>query len=117
MITNNQTVRVSDSGSASQVAQQVKSKLGTVVLVNNGSVTVTGEALNLTSDGSFAAAASSFGPKAPAGYFVSLSDGTEAAVSQISVDPATQLAFFKADLSSMPLPNFWAITANVTAWR
>ncbi|MDR3642132.1 MAG: S1C family serine protease [Candidatus Doudnabacteria bacterium] len=105
VINNNQTVRVSDSGDAGQLVRQVNPKLATVVLVNNGSVTVAGAAANLTSDGGFVAATSSFGAKAPAGYFVVLSDGTEAPITQIALDPATSLAFFKADLSGVPVQN------------
>jgi S1-C subfamily serine protease len=114
VITNNQTVRISDSGDTGQIAQQVKSKLASVVLVSNGSASVAGVAVNLTSDGSFVTAAVSFNLKAPNGYFVALNDGTQAPISQITLDPATSLAFFKADLNGVPVQNL-GNSANVLA--
>ena len=105
VINNNQTVRVSDTGDAGQIAGQLKSKLSSVALVSNGTVTLAGSAVNLTSDGSFVTAASTFNSKIASGYFVVLSDGTNAQVSQITVDPATSLAFFKASLNQVPVQN------------
>jgi S1-C subfamily serine protease len=114
VITNNQTVRISDSGDAGQIAQQVKSKLASVVLVSNGFTTVAGSAVNLTSDGSFVTAEASFNPKISSGYFVVLDDGTQAPISQIAADPATSLAFFKVNLNGVPVQNL-GNSANVLA--
>src|SRR5476649_2835008 len=53
VINNHETFRVSDSGDAVAAANDIKSKLSSVVLVNGSNLTYLGTALNLTSDGSF----------------------------------------------------------------
>ena len=105
VINNTQTVRVTDNGDAGQISQQVKSKLAAIAYVLNGSVVQSGTAVNLTSDGSFVTAGSNFILKPAGTYFVVLSDGTQAAISQITEDPAISLAFFKANLNGVPVQN------------
>lgn len=105
VITNYQTVRTSDSGDAAQAAAQVKSKLSTLVLVNGGTVTVVGSAVNLTSDGSFVGALASFSGKQAGVYMVVLGDGTSAPLTQTATDSATSLVFFKAALNNVPVPS------------
>ncbi len=104
VINNHETVRVSDGSNAGQIADQVKSKIATVVLVGPlNSVSVAGSAVNLTSDGSFVTAASAFGGKAQGSYFVVLNDGTSAPITGTATDSATSLVFFKAALSNVPV--------------
>lgn len=105
VITNQQTIRVSDSGDAIQAAQQIKSKISTLVLVNGNVDTVVGNAINLTSDGSFAGASLSFANKV-GNLFVVLSDGTTARVATTTEDLATGLTFFKAVLNNVPVASF-----------
>jgi S1-C subfamily serine protease len=105
VINNHETVRVSDSGDIAAAADDVKSKISSIVLVNGSSITFSGTAINLTSDGSFVTAAGSFKPKALGVYYVVLNDGTFAKISQQTVDPATSLVFFNATLSGVPAAN------------
>jgi len=102
VITKYETVRVSDSGDVLTAANSAKSKISVVVLVAGGNASVVGGAMNLTSDGVFVTAASVFSPKNDDNYFVVLSDGSQALVSNKVTDPATSLVFFKAKLNNVP---------------
>ncbi len=106
VINNKETVRVSDSGDAVSSANSAKSKISTiVVLSNNGSVTVTGSAINLTSDGTFLTGSKSIA-KDFASYFVILSDGRNAKITSAITDPATGLLFVRAGITNVPVANF-----------
>lgn len=102
VITNRETVRVSDSTDIVQAASQIKSKLSSVVLVNSTSAEWAGTAVNLSSDGSFITAAGTFGSKAGS-YYILLNDGREAQITKTFPDPATSLVFFKADIQNVPV--------------
>jgi S1-C subfamily serine protease len=86
----------------------IKSKIGSIALVNGTSAVFTGTAINLTSDGSFVTAAGSFKNKAVGTYYVILDDGTSGKITQQTSDSATSLIFFKAALSSVPVVNLAA---------
>lgn len=112
VINNRETVRVSDSGDIAAAAQDVKSKISSVALVFGNTVTFSGTAVNLTSDGSFVTAPGSFKSKLPGIYYIVLNDGTSGKVSQQTVDPATSLVFFKAELGGVPAANL-AVSGNI----
>lgn len=112
VINNRETVRVSDSGDIAASADNVKSKISSVVLVSGSSITFLGTAVNLTSDGSFITAAGVFKSKLPGTYFVVLNDGTFGKIGQQTADPATSLVFFKAQLSGVPAANL-AVSGNL----
>lgn len=105
VINNRQTVRVSDSGDIAAAVNDVKSKISSVALVNGSTVTSAGTAINLTSDGSFVTAASTFKPKIQGIYYVVLNDGTSAKITATASDTATSLVFFKASLNNVPAAN------------
>ena len=105
VINNHDTIRVSDSGDTVAAVNDIKSKISSVALVNNGALEYVGTAANLTSDGSFVAASASFKNKPGGTYYVILNDGTSAKISQTATDTATSLVFFKAALSSVPVAN------------
>jgi hypothetical protein len=108
VINNHDTIRVSDSGDSVAAINDVKSKIGSIALVNGTSAVFTGTAINLTSDGSFVTAAGSFKNKAVGTYYVILDDGTSGKITQQTSDSATSLIFFKAALSSVPVVNLAA---------
>jgi S1-C subfamily serine protease len=102
VINNHETVRVSDTGDVTAAMQQVKSKISSVIFVNNSTDVYAGAAINLTSDGSFVTAAGAFTNKPAGNYFVVLNDGTTAKIASTTADLATGLVFFKAALNSVP---------------
>jgi serine protease Do len=103
VITNRETIRISDSGDAIKAVSDVRSKLSLVVLTTGNNQTVVGSAVNLTSDGSFISSAEIFQEKTLANYSVILNDGQFAKITEKTVDIATGLAFFKADLKNVPV--------------
>lgn len=105
VINNRQTVRVSDSGDIAAAVNDVKSKISSIAFVSASSTSFSGTAINLTSDGGFVTTAASFKTKNPGAYYIVLSDGSFAKISQQTVDPATALVFFKAALSNVPAAN------------
>jgi S1-C subfamily serine protease len=108
VINNRETVRVSDSGDIAAAANDIKSKISSIALVNGPSITFSGSAINLTSDGSFVTGATSFKTKPTGVYYVVLNDGTFAKITQQATDSATSLVFFKAPLSGIPVANLAA---------
>lgn len=102
VITDRQTVRVDGGAEVSTAVQQVQSKISSVMFVSGSTDTEVGAAVNLTSDGSFVTGATTFSGKTSGAYYVVLSDGTQAKISQMTLDPATGLEFFKAALNSVP---------------
>lgn len=106
VITNQQTIRVNNGEDVIQTAQQIKSKISSLVLVQDGSDKVVGSAINLTSDGTFVAALGSINTKLSGTYYVVLNDGRFAKVSGTATDSATSLVFLKAALSNVPVADF-----------
>ena len=105
VITNRETVRISDGGDVLEAAALTKSRISTLVKVNGTGLATVGSAINLTSDGSFVTAAASFFDKNVGSYFVVLNDGRLAQVAQRVLDPATTLVFFKAALDNVATAN------------
>ena len=105
VINNRETVRVEGSGDVLQAAGSVKSKISTLVEISRmtGSLLAVHSAVNLTSDGSFVTAESSFHNNNA--FYVVLNDGRQTRVTRTSLDPATSLVFFKADLDNVPVAN------------
>ncbi len=109
VITNRETVRVSDAGDVLLAVNSVKSKLSALVQVDveNNSLSVVGTAINLTSDGTFVTGSAILSSDLWS-YAVLLDDGRKAGITEMATDPATNLVFFKADISNVP-------TASITA--
>lgn len=105
VINNRETIRVSDSGDLLQAVNAAKPRLSAVVMVKDTEVTQVGTAANITSDGLFVTASSTFASPGQ-NYSVQLPDGTVGAVSQLISDNATGLVFFKANLNSVPTTVF-----------
>lgn len=105
VITNQQTIRVSDSGDAVKAINDVKSKLSLVVSGSGNLQTVVGAAVNLTSDGAFVTSASVLSEKNGSDFSVLLNDGTSAKIIKKTIDPGTELVFFLADTKNVPVVN------------
>ncbi len=105
VINNRQTIRVSDSGDIAAAVNDVKSKISSVAQVSGNTLTTSGGAINLTSDGSFVTAAGTFKNKNQGVYYVVLNDGSSAKITEQVSDPATSLVFFKAALNNVPVAN------------
>ena len=102
VITNREEIRISDSGDALEAAGGAKSKISSVVFVQNDQITPVGGAINLTADGSFVTAGAVFFVDS-GDYYVVLNDGRSAKIQARVVDSATGLVFFKAALSNAPV--------------
>jgi S1-C subfamily serine protease len=105
VINRRETVRANDGTDILDAINTAKQRLASVVAISNGQTIRTGNALNVTSDGSFVTVASSFS-QANATFAVILVDGRIAPVGERVTDPATGLVFFKATASNMPVVNF-----------
>lgn len=106
VINNRETVRVSETGDAVVAANSVKSKLSLVAVVTeDNNVEIKGSAVNLTSDGSFITGLKTF-ETLKVNYFVLLSDGRSAKITETVIDPATSLVFFKAKIDNVPVSDF-----------
>ena len=107
VINRRETVRTSDSNDIRDAVDSVKSKLSTIVSLANGQASMTGAAINLSSDGLFLT-----GKAAVAGdiakYRVVLQDGTVAPLKQVYFDPVGNLAVLKADVSGVSVANIGA---------
>ena len=103
VINNRETIRISDSGDVQAAAAAVKSKISLVVKVKDNIASVAGGAVNLTADGIFVTAASTFSQKTGESFYALLNDGRQAAIIEKVLDPATSLAFFRASLSGVPV--------------
>ncbi len=106
VITNQQTIRVNNGEDVVQTAQQIKSKISTIILIQDGMDKVTGSAVNLTSDGAFVAVSSSINLKLLGNYYLLLNDGRSAKITNVATDSATSLVFLKAQISGVPVANF-----------
>lgn len=106
VINNRETIRVSDSGDAISAVNSIKSKLSSVVYLDeNNSLVFVGNAVNLTSDGVFLTSISTFSKEGKK-YYVLLNDGRSALVETIVSDPATNLVFVKTNLANVSIVNF-----------
>lgn len=100
VINTRETVRVSDNGDAVQAVKDISSKLSLVVLVDGGKQTVVGNSLNLTSDGAFVTSSQAFSAKLNGEYYIVLNDGNSYKISERTLDPATNLEFFLAQVKN-----------------
>jgi|GEM_PF-860502 len=106
VITNQQTVRVSDTQDAIDAANKAKSRLSAVAVVGqNNQLVITGSAVNVTADGYFLTAAQSFATKGGT-YFVILNSGDALPITGLFNDPETNLVFFRANAESLSVAPF-----------
>lgn len=102
VITTREVVTSPGSQNSIDASVAAKTRLSVVVSSDNGQVTVTGGAVNITSDGLFAAPAGDFPPQFQK-YSVVLSDGRISAVNQKTTDPATGLVLFRTGIQNVPV--------------
>jgi S1-C subfamily serine protease len=102
VINNREEIRVNDGKDILDAINTAKSKISTIVIKEESVAAVVGVAVNLASEGVFAAPSGTFVSKEKE-YFVVLSDGRFAAVEDRILDPATNMVFFKAKLGNVPL--------------
>ncbi len=99
VINTREEVRISDAGETLQAVSAIKSKISTIAVSENNTLTVTGGAVNLTSEGVFVSHSLAFAMDS-GNYYIILNDGETAKIKEKLVDPATGLVFFKADLTN-----------------
>lgn len=103
VINTREEVRVNDGRDVLEAVSNIKSRLSQVVVVQNGQVSVAGYAVNIASEGLFAAPQEVFSSKTGGDYYIVLSDDRRAPVGNKVMDPATRMAFFSADLNAVPV--------------
>lgn len=106
VITRREVVTADDGTHILDAINNSRSKMAAVVAVTNGQTVRTGNAVNITSDGSFVTTSTAFAAPQPATYAVILSDGRIAPVEERVTDPATDLVFFKANVDNIPVASF-----------
>ncbi|MCC7356547.1 MAG: serine protease [Candidatus Doudnabacteria bacterium] len=106
VITRREVVRADDGTDVIDAINSAKAKMAAVVAVSNGQTVRTGNAISITSDGSFVTTSTAFAAPQAATYAVILSDGRIAPVEERLVDPATDLVFFKANVDNVAVASF-----------
>ena len=106
VITRREVVRSDDGTDVIGAINNAKAKMAAVVAVTNGQTVRTGNAISITSDGSFVTTSTAFAAPQPATYAVILSDGRIAPIDERVVDPATSLVFFRATVDNVPVASF-----------
>ncbi len=102
VINRKEEIRISDSGDIQEAVAKVKSRVSLIVTKNNNSLQVTGNAINLTSDGYYITSKSAvIDPKQQ--YSVVQANGRTILIEQIIFDPATNLAILKTTASDVPV--------------
>jgi S1-C subfamily serine protease len=105
VVTNRQEVRVNEGQDAIDAINRAKNRLSNIAVLQDGTLTVVGGAVNLTNDGYFVTASSAF-PIRGGTYFVTLNSGQVAPIRQLFIDPSTNLVIFKADLTGVTVAAF-----------
>ncbi len=105
VITQRQEIRVNNTQDLQDAENTAKSRISAVVVVDNGSTAITGNAINVTSDGTFLTTTNVFAQQNST-YFIVLNDGRSAKITTKVTDPATGMVFFKAALDNVPVANF-----------
>lgn len=104
VVTNRETVRVSDSNDAVEAANGVKGKLSTIVYYEgtgtSARVVVSGGALNWTSDGYFVSSAAAFAVPNKT-YAVVLNSGEIFPIKSVTADTASNLVVLETDARGM----------------
>ena len=101
VITNRETIRVSDGADILQALNTAKPRLSSIVFEKNSSMNLAGSAVNITSDGWFVTAGASFQTIGQS-YYVVLQDGNTVPIKTLVPDEAIDLVFFKADIKNVP---------------
>lgn len=105
VINNREIIRQSDTQDAIDAANRAKSRLSAVAMLQGNRLVVTGTAVNLTADGYFVTAASSFALRGGT-YYVVLNNGEPLPISGLFADPGTNLMFFNVTAASVPVTDF-----------
>ena len=102
VVTKREFIRADDGSDTIEAINNIKTKLAAIVKTSSLNIEQTGNALVVTADGTFVTTKSAISEKG-ANYSVVLNDGQTFKISEIILDPATDLAFFKVDASSLPV--------------
>lgn len=105
VINRKETVVADDGTDILDAVNSAKQRLAAVVAIEGGQMIRTGNALNITSEGSFVTTLPAF-TKTGITYAVILVDGRIAPITEQKIDPATGLVFFKATATNIPVVNF-----------
>ncbi len=105
VITRREVVRADDGTDVIDAINNAKAKLAAVVAVTNGQTVRTGNAVNIAADGSFVTVVNTFA-MTEATFAIVLDDGRIAPISERIIDPSTNLVFFKADVTNIPVAGF-----------
>lgn len=104
VVTNKETVRVSDANDAVETANAFKSKLAVVVYYDgtgaNSKLVLSGGAINWTSDGYFVSTKSAM-PVPNKTYAVILSNGDIFPIKSVAIDTATNLVMLATDARNL----------------
>lgn len=105
VINRKETVVADDGTDILDAVNSAKQRLAAIVSIDGGQMVRTGNALNITSEGSFVTTLPAFA-KTGTTYAVILVDGRIAPITEQKIDPATGLVFFKATATNIPVVNF-----------
>ncbi len=105
VITRREVVTADDGTNILDAINNSRSKLAAIVAVTNGQTVRSGNALNITADGSFVTVRNSFA-NTSATYAIVLDDGRIAPIDERIIDPSTDLVFFKANVDNIPVVSF-----------
>ncbi len=102
VINQREEIRITENGQLTEAVNAAKSKISAVYLKEaSGNIRFMGSAVNLTSEGDFVAHKDVFSGRGD--YVIFLEGGKNANISFVAKDPASNLAFFKASVSSVPV--------------
>jgi len=105
VITNKEVVRTSDTQDSIDAVNRAKSRLSTVVLLQNDRLIPAGTAVNVTADGWFVTAQAAFSVKGST-YFVVMNNGQTLPITTLYADLGSKLMFFKANVNSISVAPF-----------
>ncbi len=100
VITNRETIRVNNSSDVVDTAESMKSKVSTVVYIENGQMIITGGAINWTGDGYFITAKNAFAA-ANKVYAVVTYGGDVYPVQKTYTDPASSLVIIETSAQGL----------------
>lgn len=114
VIHTREEVRLSDTQDVIAAFNKVRSKISSVLLIDNGRVDVLASAINISGDGVFMTIKTPLANVPLAKLAVRLEDGKIGRVENVVMDPATNIALVKAQIADVP-PAAFADSVAATA--
>lgn len=105
VITRPQDIKSSDSTDMTDSINKVKSRLSSVATIAGNSITVNGNAINLSADGYFLTTQAAIAKDASTQTII-LNDGQHAPITQVYGEAGTNLVIVKANLNGVPVTEF-----------